>query len=218
MKIQEYLKLIDSRAPGRVSEDIKISGLKLTTYPDVWNPKKGKSTKMFIGLLKKYDIKKTEKVLDLGTGCGVLALLIWKKKVKNILAADISSGSILNAELNFKLFAAQIKTKQSDLFSNIKGKFDLILFNAPATHPKRVNSKVGRWSLWGDNEALLKSFVGNLSSHLNRRGRALVMCSRFTDFDPLPEPFLQKAGLSYKYLKKKKGEFSTTTIIELSFI
>jgi HemK-related putative methylase len=217
VKISEYLKFIDSRAPSSISSTIRISGLRLNSASHVWNPKKGKSTKMFVGLLKNYSINKTEKVLDLGTGCGILALLAWKKGVRSILATDISTESFINAKENFKLNNAVIKTKQSSLFSNIAGKFDLILFNAPATHPKRVNSKIGKWSLWSDDERLLKRFVEQLSKYLNKNGRALVMCSRFRDFDPLPEAYLNNSNFSYKYVAKRKGELSTTTIIELKF-
>ena len=215
MKIQEYLTLIDSRAPAQLQEQIKMSGLTLTTYPDIWNPKKGKSTKMFVGLLSKYNIKETEKVLDIGTGCGILALLVWKKGVKNISATDISEESIANAKFNFASVKADIPCKQSNVFSNIRGKFDLILFNAPASHPKRIHSKVGKRALWSDDENILKSFVSSLPKYLHKNGRALVLCSRFVDFDPLPESYLQDMGFSYTYIKTKKGELSTTMIIEL---
>jgi len=215
MKISDYLNFIDSRAPDSFSKAIKISGLKLNSNSNIWNPKKGKSTKMFLGVLKKYAINPDEKVLDLGTGVGILALLAWQKGAKNILAVDISEESVVNAKENFKLNKASIKVKQSSLFSNIKGKYDLVLFNAPASHPKRVNSKIGKWSLWSDDDRLLKNFVDELPKRLNKKGRALVMCSRFVDFDPLPEAYLDSSKFSYRYVSKREGELSVTTIIEL---
>ena len=64
------------------------------------------------------------KVLDLGTGTGIQALTALEK-TKNVLASDINEEAVKNCE---KLGINCIK---SDLFKNIKEKFDLIIFNPP---------------------------------------------------------------------------------------
>ncbi len=215
MNIREHLSFIDSRAPDNAPAKIRIAGLTLKSGAGIWNPKNGKSTKMFISLLKKYPIAQDEKVLDLGTGCGILALLVWKKGVSNIYATDITEDAVVNAQENFRQNNAAIKIKQSNVFSEVKGKYDLILFNAPASHPKRVKSKIGKWSLWSDDATLLKKFVDELPRYLTKNGRALVMCSRFADFDPLPEAYLNGSKLTYAYHAQKSGELSKTYIIEL---
>jgi len=75
------------------------------------------------GQLKNY-IKPGMKILDMGTGSGIQAIEA-KKLGAEVLAADINPESIE------PLKKLNINAIQSDLFSNIKEKFDLIIFNPP---------------------------------------------------------------------------------------
>ncbi|HIH39573.1 TPA: methyltransferase, partial [Candidatus Woesearchaeota archaeon] len=74
------------------------------------------------------------KVLDVGTGSGIQAFEAAKlKKVRSVLAADISDEVIrhLKNKINKKELNSKIKIINSDLFSDIKGRFDTIIFNPP---------------------------------------------------------------------------------------
>ena len=64
------------------------------------------------------------KVLDIGTGTGILAKTALEK-TKDVLAVDINEEAVKNCK---KLKVNCIK---SDLFEKVKGKFDLIIFNPP---------------------------------------------------------------------------------------
>ena len=82
-------------------------------------------------LLAKY-VKKYAfgNILDMGTGSGIQALTAAKnKKVRSVLAADIQEEVIDYNKENIK--NKKIKFIVSDLFSNIKGKFETIIFNPP---------------------------------------------------------------------------------------
>ena len=57
-------------------------------------------------------------VLDMGSGFGILAETAIKARCKNILAADIDYAAVAYCQ------AKGIPSIQSDLFSNIHGKFD----------------------------------------------------------------------------------------------
>ena len=65
------------------------------------------------------------KVLEIGSGSGVQLQKLKELGVKNISACDINPEAVKHCKkLGFHC-------KESDLFSNIKEKFDLIIFNPP---------------------------------------------------------------------------------------
>jgi len=74
--------------------------------------------------------KKYKKILDMGTGTGYIALALYEKGFK-VEACDISPHSVELARENVK--GKEIPIFQSDLFTGVKKKYDLILFNPPAS-------------------------------------------------------------------------------------
>ena len=73
------------------------------------------------------------RVLDLGTGSGIQALTLIKSPyVREVVAADISKGAIekLNEQIK-KQRLRKIKVPHSDLFEQVRGQFNTIIFNPP---------------------------------------------------------------------------------------
>ena len=68
---------------------------------------------------------KGKKFLDMGAGSGIQSQTAMKNKAKSALGVDINEESSLIFE------KMRIPFILSDLFSNVKGKFDLIVFNPP---------------------------------------------------------------------------------------
>ena len=91
---------------------------------------------------KVYKVSRPLKILDLGTGSGCIAISLSKKlrsATFNLTASDISSTALLIAKQNAKKHHAKIKFIKSDLFKNIKGKFDVIVANLPYVPIKMLN-------------------------------------------------------------------------------
>lgn len=89
--------------------------------------------------LKLINIQKQNYILDLCTGSGAIAISIAKcvQKEKNdnikMMASDISEKALKVAEQNVKnnLVEDVVELVQSDMFSNIDEKFDIIVSNPP---------------------------------------------------------------------------------------
>lgn len=74
------------------------------------------------------------KLLDLCTGSGCIAVSVAKQlagKGVSVTAADISAPALEVAKENAALNGAEVKFVESDLFSAVKGKFDVIVCNPP---------------------------------------------------------------------------------------
>lgn len=124
-------------------------------------------------LLAKYVKKYAKgKVLDIGSGSGIQAETALQK-TKDVIATDIDEEAI--KLLNKK----NIKVIKSNLFENIKDKFDLIIFNPPYLPGKKDKTIQG-----GKNGyETLERFLTQLSSYLKDEGKALIVFSSLTNKD-----------------------------------
>lgn len=79
-------------------------------------------------------VEEGDKVLDMCTGSGCIAVSVAKhlkgKKV-SITAADVSDAAIMLARENANYNSVDINFVQSDLFSRVHGRFNLIVCNPP---------------------------------------------------------------------------------------
>jgi len=69
-------------------------------------------------------------ILDLCTGSGCIGVALAKQGI-DVTASDISTAALTVARTNAMINAVNINIVQSDLFENIKGKFDVIVSNPP---------------------------------------------------------------------------------------
>src|ERR1700744_2143346 len=114
-----YVKALNVILPS-----IVVQGKRIVVFPDVYKP-----------LENEYACadycRAGDKVLDLGCGSGVGAVFC-APKVRELLAVDISPSAVANTAENCKLNGlSNVAVKQSDMFSRVEGKFDLILANPP---------------------------------------------------------------------------------------
>jgi len=80
------------------------------------------------------EVKPTDVVLDIGTGCGLLPLMLSQKGVTQVDAVDIDAASIEEATINFK--ASQWRDQLQAICTDITDyqtdkKYDLIVSNPP---------------------------------------------------------------------------------------
>lgn len=90
------------------------------------------TTVLSIQALEKY-LKKETRVIDVGTGSGVLSIAAAKLGAADITALDLDEVAVKVANINVKLNKVQeiVRVKQNNLLKNIEqeGKIDLIVAN-----------------------------------------------------------------------------------------
>jgi release factor glutamine methyltransferase len=148
-------------------------------------------------LLKKYVSKYASgKVLDLGCGCGILSLEALKK-TNNVLAVDINKEAVKYCK------GLKINAKYSNLFSNIKEKFDLIIFNPPYLPYDKNEDKETRKMVCGGKKGyeIIEKFLKQAKKYLNKKGKILLLFSSLTgDVNKI----LKKYNYKFKLLEEKK--------------
>ena len=131
-------------------------------------------------------VEEGDKVLDMCTGSGCLAIAIAKGcagKNISVTAADVSDAALMLAKENANLNSAVVHFVQTDLFENIRGRFNLIVCNPPyirteevAALAREVKDFEPRIALDGGEDGL--DFYRRLAKDINRyvaRGGMLIL-------------------------------------------
>ncbi len=132
--IRDYEKKIQRRANREPLQYIEgmtwFMGYTFKVTPDVLIPRL--DTEVLVCEALKY-INRDSKVLDMCTGSGCIAVSIAaESKAENICAVDLSEAALQIAIENGKKNQVDyIEFIQSDMFENVKGKFDCIISNPP---------------------------------------------------------------------------------------
>ncbi|NPA38769.1 MAG: methyltransferase [Candidatus Nanohaloarchaeota archaeon] len=211
--IENYLKEIDKRSPYDSLRTYVYKKRPLEVWKNVWDPYKGKSTKMFLDVFAELSFPSHAIALEIGCGCGILSLELWYAGIRQIFASDVSYHACKNAKCNFEQHNADIYVINADLFPPLKSKFDIVIFNAPAVHPSRTNPFYSN-TLWSNDINLLKRFLDELPAYLSEQGHAYVMYARFSDFDPLPFENYSRS-FNIDFVKTYKGEHSDGGILKI---
>lgn len=133
------------------------------------------------------------RILEIGTGSGILALEAAKYS-KDVTACDINPEAIKKLRKSKK-----IKFIVSDLFSDIEGKFDLIIFNPPylpSVEIEDIEIDGGK-----NGTEIIGMFLKQAKDHLNKGGKILLLCSSLNKN-------IEKLFKKYNYKSKLIGQES----------
>lgn len=144
--------------------------------------------------------------LDIFAGSGCIGLAILKNVPKAQVAfADINRQNLLQIKTNLKTNQIQTQTYsliQSNIFQNIKNKYNYILANPPyiAYHNKnKVQKSVldfePHQALFAKNNGLgyIKKFLSQVKKYLNKNGKI------YLEFDACQKEFIKKILTQYHY-------------------
>ena len=158
-------------------------------------------------------------VLDMGTGCGILAVLA-AQKAKKVVAVDINPHAIKysskNAENNS--VGEQVEFRLGDLFQPIKNdeRFSLILFNSPylPSEPDEERSWIGKaWAGGPNGRQVIDRFISEAPKFLAVGGRILLVQSSLSDVNRTLEMFREQ-NLPARVIAQVKVPFEMIVLIE----
>lgn len=152
------------------------------------------------------------RVLDLGTGSGIQALAAAENsKVREVVAVDINPEAVKRLQ---QKHARKLHALQSDLFENVEGQFNVIIFNPPylpqdkgITEPALYGGKKG-WEI-------AERFFQNAAKYLLPDGKILFLFSTLTNKKKIEE-IISRYLFSFKEIANEKLSFEELFVYEVT--
>lgn len=186
--------------------------LKLQVPQNVFKP-----SFMTAELLKSFslvsNLQTSSKILDLGTGCGIIALSLHLVGFTNIYVSDKFSSALKASKQNFQTYKFTPKRiYQADMFNGIDEKFDLIITNPPAFafNPglKKNEGLDGAIYSGNDGRQFMTSFLAKVSDYLTPDGHFLMTAPSFLDWTKV-DKLLRLNSIEYTHIISDKCTLPT---------
>ena len=170
-------------------------------------------------IAENMNVKEDDTVLDIGTGCGILAILA-AKKTAHVVAVDVNPYAIKCACKNAQTFGVtdRVDFRQGDLFAPIKNgeRFSLILFNSPylPSEPGEEKTWIGKaWAGGPNGRVVIDRFIADSPHWLTDNGRILLVQSSLSDVARSLEMFNEQK-LHARVVSQLKFPFERIILIE----
>lgn len=173
--------------------------MRLLTLPGVYRP--DADSRMVAELLE-VTTRPGERVLDVFTGSGVLAIAAARGGAGEVWAVDVSRRGVSCAALNARLNGVALRVRRGSLLRPVPGeRFDTVVANPPylpSVNPDATPRGAARaWEGGRDGRALLDPFLSQAPNHLRPGGRILVVHSSLCGIEQTVE-LLQARGLQVR--------------------
>lgn len=113
----------------------------LKIIPGVFIPRL--ETEYFVELIHGLVVRSPRRILEIGTGCGAIAIALGDLFPEaEIVATDVSPSALTNAAENIDRLGLRerIQLIQTSLFDGLTGRYDLIVSNPPYIPEERLSS------------------------------------------------------------------------------
>ena len=173
----------------------RVGGFRLVVHPTVFHPRYFLSSEYFAEFISHLDLS-GKRVVDVGTGSGILALAAARAGAENVIAADINPNAALTAAEN--ALANGVDDRVSALCSNLlsalapRPLFDVIL-SSPPKHAGKPHDLADRGWHAGPHYCDIAALFDQSRERLKPGGCLYVMVSSDSDLE-LFSAFITKAG------------------------
>jgi release factor glutamine methyltransferase len=164
-----------------------------------------------------------ERVLDMGTGCGLLAVVAAAKGGR-VVAVDVNPYAVRCARNNAVLnnVRGNMAFLRSDLFTAFSetAKFDLVFFNAPylPTEPGEGASWLERaWAGGASGRQVIDRFLDDITTYMSEEGRVLLMQSSLAGVEETVRRFGEKGLAARVVAERALPFFEKVVLLEARF-
>lgn len=194
----------------------EVKGAKISTGNDVYAP--AEDTILAAEVLLRNIRGNGLRVAEIGTGTGALGIIAaMDKRVASVSMSDVSDDALECAKENARLNGVEGKCTfvKSNLFENINGGLDIILFNPPyLPDDGEVKSGKSWWSGGPTGIELTKLFIEQAAKHLNGNGIIIIVESSLSDSKALHD-FIDSKGFRVSDSEKAHIFFEDITALAL---
>lgn len=181
---------------------VRVAGLTLLLEPTVFNPNLHFTSGFLAEYLRRDGvIAKSDRVLDIGTGSGLLAISAALAGARQVTAVDLNPSAVLAARMNASLYglAGKLRVVQGDLFGPVAGEqFDQMVCNPPYLRGEPSSQGTLAY-MAGEEFQWLRRFSQSATDHLAAGGRCLLVLADSTDLRTVSNIF-KKDGWSVRRL------------------
>lgn len=186
---------------------LEYEGLKLKLHPDVYEP----AEDSFL-LARNLKVREGDLALDIGTGTGIIALLM-ARKARFVLGTDVNPKAVELARENARINDIKnVEFRISNLFENVEGKFDIITFNAPYL-PGEPEKPIDHALVGGERgREVLDRFIDEARNYLKPKGMVQIVQSSITGIEETLEK-LKNKGFNIEITARERYFFEEILVI-----
>ena len=196
---------------------VPIESLGLSIFPHygVFAPTRHEYVQLLLDapLPASYDV-----AYDIGTGTGLLAIVLAQRGVKQVIATDLNPRALACANENFtRLELTNVQLQQADLYPTDAPLANLIVCNPPWL-PAKPSSPL-EYAVYDANSAMLRGVLQGAKAHLTEQGEVWLILSDLAEHLQLRTRdellgWFADSGLAVKYrldTKPKHGRSQDDT-------
>ncbi len=159
-------------------------------------------------LLDLVQVEADEDVLEIGCGSGIISLHCALRGT-SVTASDIDHSALELTGENAELNGMELKDIiLSDLFENISGIWEVIIFNPPYLPMDERMEMDKRWDGGERGDEIILRFLDDAADHIHPEGRIYFCCS---DMSPLTEIYKIIDDI-YEIIEQREKDYRFETL------
>jgi len=187
---------------------VKIRGLEIQIFDGVYPP--SEDTFMLMDAVRG---EKAARGLELCSGTGTVGLSV-ASGVGHMVAVDLNPLAAMNTLFNYRKNGMDADVVVGDLFSPIRGEFDLIIMNPPYLPDGEGAPFDISWSGGARGRSVIDRFISEVGDFLSPGGRAYMLQSSLNGIEESVER-ARSEGLDAEVTGRRDFDFESLAVIRM---